>query len=69
MAIKLDRSEVSGILVTCTECPYWFAFHFEPLDAYTASEGHQARVHDVPPEVAARPRLEYQRRLRHAARS
>lgn len=69
MAIKLDCSPVSGILVTCTECDYWFAFRFDKVEAYIAGEGHAQRVHAVPAETAARARLEYLRRARHAARS
>lgn len=69
MTIKFDRSQVSGILVTCTECPYWFAFHFNPDAAYAAGEGHAERVHDVDPRTASQARRRRDSRLRHAAGS
>ena len=69
MTIKLDESPVSGILITCTECPYWYAFRFDRVEAYKSGEGHAERVHDVPPKDAQRARREYERRARIANRS
>jgi len=61
-----DRS-AGGILVTCTECPHWFAFRLadDQRGAYLASEGHLQRVHDVDPHDAAAPRRLWEKR--HAA--
>lgn len=65
--IKLDCSAASGILITCTECGYWFAFRFDRIEAYKAGEDHAQRVHNIPAEVADNARRLYERR--HAARS
>lgn len=67
--IKLDVSQVSGILITCTECGYWFAFRFDRIEAYKAGEDHAQRVHQVPAEVADDARRKYESRMRHAART
>ena len=52
--IKFDKSS-TGIVVTCTECAYWYAFTFTQEAAYTSGEGHQIRVHDMEPARAGRP--------------
>lgn len=67
--IKLDKSEATGILVTCTKCAYWFAFRFDQIEAYQAGERHAQLVHDIPQETAAKARLEYERRARLKIRS
>jgi hypothetical protein len=67
--IRLDPSQASGILVTCTECDYWFSFRFDRIEAYRSGEDHAQRVHDVPAEVADNARRTYESRLRHAANS
>lgn len=67
MAIKLDRSQASGILITCTECPYWYSFRFDPREAYRSGEDHDVRVHDVAPNLAATNRRIYE--SRHAVDS
>lgn len=67
--IKLDSSAASGILVTCTECDYWFSFRFDRIQAYRSGEDHAQRVHGMLQEDAAKARLEYERRTRHAASS
>lgn len=59
--IKYDRSW-NSILVTCTECPYWFGLRLNQGDAYSAGEGHAVRVHDVDPNVAASPRRLWEKR-------
>jgi len=64
--IKFDRSS-SGILIVCTDCPYWYAYRFEQREAYLSGEGHLTRVHDVPAEVADNARTKWEGR--HAARS
>lgn len=66
MTIKLDRSW-NSILVTCTDCPYWFALRLEPREAYLAGEDHQVRVHDVPIQLADNARRIWEKR--HAAES
>lgn len=65
--IKLDTSTASGILITCTECPYWFSFRFDRIEAYRSGEDHAQRVHAVPAEVADNARRLYEKR--HAASS
>ncbi|MAT17181.1 MAG: hypothetical protein CMF56_01260 [Leifsonia sp.] len=45
MATKLDRSDASGVLVTCTDCPYWFAFAWTDADAHDSACAHEERVH------------------------
>lgn len=44
MTIKLDRSS-TGIVIVCTECPWWAAFRFFKADAYEAACRHEERVH------------------------
>lgn len=61
MATKLDRSEHSGVLITCTLCPYWFAFAWTVDEAHDSACNHEGRVH---PEL----RLAVDRRARHHAR-
>jgi hypothetical protein len=65
MAIKHDRSDSSGVVTTCTECPYWFSFQFEMPAAYRSAESHLIRVHDVDPHDAEAPRRLWDKR--HAA--
>ena len=67
--IKLDISSASGILITCTQCPHWFSFRFDRLEAYRSGEDHAQRVHEVDQETAAQARRQYESRARHAARS
>lgn len=59
--IRLDKSW-NSILVTCDQCPHWFALRLDQAEAYTAGEGHQVRVHDIEPNVAAHPRRQWERR-------
>lgn len=67
--IHLDHSQSSGILITCTECPYWFSFRFEKDEARRSGEDHQQRVHGISQEVAAQARRAADYRMRHAANS
>jgi hypothetical protein len=60
--INYDPSGDSGILITCPDCPYWYSFRENRIDAYRSGEAHQVRVHDVEPERAARARVLYERR-------
>jgi hypothetical protein len=69
MTVKLDESPASGILITCSECPYWYAFRFDKLEAYTASEGHQVNVHDMPAKPAGEARRKYLKRIARAAKA
>lgn len=65
--ITRDPSPVSGILIQCTACPWWFAFRDDPIEAYFAGESHESRVHGVDQEKAAQARRQYNaRRSRHA---
>jgi hypothetical protein len=45
MSTKLDRSDASGILVTCSDCPYWFAMHWTEKAAHDSACSHEERVH------------------------
>lgn len=66
--IKYDRS-LNSVLVTCTECPYWFGLRLDQATAYTCAEDHLVLVHDVEPARAAEPRRLWESRKarRHAA--
>lgn len=44
MPTKIDVSS-SGILIVCTDCPFWFAFAFDMADAQNRSCDHEERVH------------------------
>lgn len=63
---RFDESSTS-VVITCVECPYWFAFRFTRWEAYRASESHLTRVHDVEPQAAAAPRRLFE--SRHADHS
>lgn len=67
MMIKLDCSDASGILITCTECDHWFSFRFDRLEAYRSGEDHAQRVHGESERSATDARRKYEKR--HAARS
>lgn len=45
MATKLDVSEASGVLVTCSDCPWWFAFAWTIVKGHDVAVDHQDRVH------------------------
>lgn len=66
MGTKLDRSQASGVLITCTDCPFWFAFAWTVAKGHDSAADHEERVH--PGRTAASKRrhefLEYQ--ARHA---
>ncbi len=64
--IRFDRSW-NSVLVTCTECPYWYGLRLDQAEAYRAGEAHQVRTHDVEPARAAEPRRLWEKR--HAGRS
>lgn len=63
MATKLDRSEHSGVLVTCTDCEYWFAFAWTVAKAHDSACNHDELVH--PGRFTAHVRRS-QYKLRHA---
>ena len=42
--IKLDSTKVSTV-VTCTECPYWYAFAFSRKEGWERGRGHEKRAH------------------------
>lgn len=64
MTTNLDKSEHTGIVITCTECVHWFAFRFDILEAYSSAEDHDIRVHDIEPKVAQNRRHVYESRMR-----
>jgi hypothetical protein len=66
MTIKLDASPVSGILITCDACAFWFAFRHDRTAALLAGEEHDIRVHEVPPRIASGRRRVHQLRARRA---
>lgn len=69
--ISFDRSP-SSIVITCTECPYWFGMRLNQIEAYLCAEGHAIRVHDVEPARAKEPRRVWEQRQnakRHADES
>lgn len=45
MATKLDHSDASGVLVTCSDCPFWFAFAWTVAAGHDTAVSHQERVH------------------------
>ena len=61
MTIKLDVS-ASSVVITCTDCPYWYSFRFDRLAGYRAGEAHAVRVHEIEPNVAATARRLWERR-------
>lgn len=63
--IKFDSSD-SSVIVTCTECPYWFSFRFDKPEAYRSAAAHRVLVHDVEPARAAEPGRLYAARRAHA---
>ena len=65
MTIRHDRSAVS-IVTTCTECPYWFAFNFDPAFADESAVRHKINAHDMPEAKARNAQRERARRKRHA---
>lgn len=64
--IKLDISATS-VVVTCTDCPYWYAFAWDRIGGYRSAERHLVAAHDIEPARAAERRRQYERR--HAARA
>lgn len=61
MATKFDRSQASGVLVTCTDCPYWFALKWTEQDAHDSACDHEERVHPGRKQASTR-RSMYQSR-------
>lgn len=45
MAIHLDRSTASGILVKCSSCPHWHAFAWTIAKAWDAGRRHEILSH------------------------
>jgi len=65
MTIRHDRSAVS-IVTTCSQCPHWFAFNFDPDLAEESAVRHRINVHDMPEAKARNAQRERARRSRHA---
>lgn len=68
MTTKLDRSKESGVLVTCSECPYWFAYKWTDADAHDAACRHEELVHPGLNEASSRRAMFRGRAGRHADR-
>lgn len=66
MAIRLDRSSVSGILVKCTECTYWHAFAWTVPDAWQAAKRHESAAHGTISRRTADASNRADYRARHA---
>lgn len=58
--IHLDTSS-TGIVVYCTECPYWRAFRFHKDEAWAAAVAHEERTH---PERTEQRNAAVKRRVR-----
>ena len=43
--LRVDFSPASGAVVTCTDCPHWFAFRFTRKDGWAAGRDHERRAH------------------------
>ncbi len=65
MALKFDRSAETGILITCTLCPYWFSYRFDQCEAYDSAIAHAARAHDEEQEIRRLQDAKYQWRSRN----
>ena len=66
MTTKLDRSQASGVLVTCTDCPYWFAFQWTDAAAHDSACDHEERVHPGRNEASTRRAKHRDYAARHA---
>lgn len=42
--IRLDATAIS-VVVTCRDCPHWYAFRFTRREAWEAARGHERLVH------------------------
>jgi hypothetical protein len=45
VSILFDRSAETGILITCDQCDYWFAYRFDQGEAYDSGAAHAMRAH------------------------
>lgn len=43
--LSVDYSTSSGALVTCADCPYWYAFRFTRKEGWEAARAHELRAH------------------------
>lgn len=68
MTTKLDRSEASGVLVTCTDCPYWYAYRWTVAEAHDAACRHEELVHPGLNQASTRRAMFQAREARHAER-
>lgn len=50
--LKFDRSRETGILITCVECDFWFAYRFDMGEAYDSAINHAGMAHEATSEVA-----------------
>lgn len=72
--IRFDRdwrgyNDGESVVLTCSRCGHvWQALAFGRASAYEVAERHQEQVHDIEPKDARAPRIEWERRTRHAER-
>jgi len=60
MTIKLDVSTTS-VVVTCTDCAFWYAFAWTPKAAEKSAVTHEENVH--PESFAVRKRAKTRERV------
>lgn len=56
-----DQSS-TGILIRCSEHPWWYSFRFDKIAAYRSSEAHLIEIHDMEPQRAANARRKFETR-------
>lgn len=66
MTTMLDRSQASGVLVTCTDCPYWWAFAWTVEKAHDSACAHEENVHPGRNEASTRRTKHREYAARHA---
>lgn len=59
--ISIDESDTS-VVVTCSECTYWYASAWTREEGYTSGSNHQVQVHDMQPHRANDAARKYQER-------
>lgn len=66
MAIHLDRSTASGILVKCSSCPHWHAFAWTIAKAWDAGRRHESASHGEVSRTTRHASQKAAQRARHA---
>lgn len=44
MTIRVDSTTISTV-VTCTQCPFWYAFRWTRAEGWEAGAAHESRMH------------------------